>query len=59
MYYLTKFCRICIQSGVKLLDLDTLDFDCVKLSEKLKVCTEMVHTSDSFYYIFCILWLTY
>lgn len=56
MYYLTKFCRICIQSGVKLLDLDTLDFDCVKLSDKLKVCTEMVNNISDFFhlYILCI-----
>ncbi|KAJ8983772.1 hypothetical protein NQ317_000332 [Molorchus minor] len=40
MYYLSKFCRICVQTGVKLLDLDTLDFDEVKLSEKLEACTK-------------------
>lgn len=42
MYYFAKFCRICIQTDVTLLDIDTLDFDEVKLSEKLRLCAKMV-----------------
>lgn len=43
MYYISKFCRICVQPKNKLIDLDIEDFDKVKLSEKLEVCTKMVN----------------
>ncbi|CAH1987075.1 unnamed protein product [Acanthoscelides obtectus] len=46
MYFLSNFCRICIRTGIKLLDLDTLDLDDVKLSEKLQACTSMVLNED-------------
>lgn len=42
MYYLAKFCRICIQSGEKLVDINSNDYDSIKLSEKLEICTKMV-----------------
>lgn len=42
MYYLAKFCRICIQTDVKLLDINSRDYDSIKLSEKLEICTKMV-----------------
>jgi hypothetical protein len=45
MYYLAKFCRICIKTGVKLLDINTVDFDYVTFSEKLELCTKMVNVS--------------
>lgn len=45
MYYLANFCRICIKTGVKLLDINTVDFDCVTFSEKLELCTKMVIVS--------------
>ncbi|KAJ8931959.1 hypothetical protein NQ314_015078 [Rhamnusium bicolor] len=54
MYYLSKFCRICVQTDVKLLDLDTLDFDEVKLSEKLEVCTKMVVSRESLSTEICV-----
>ncbi|XP_031345980.1 uncharacterized protein LOC116172828 isoform X2 [Photinus pyralis] len=37
MYYLAKFCRICIRTGGELKDIDSKDYDSIKLSEKLKV----------------------
>lgn len=43
MYYLAKFCRICIQTEGKLMDIEALDYDSVKFSEKLRVCTQMVN----------------
>ncbi|KAJ8960893.1 hypothetical protein NQ318_020192 [Aromia moschata] len=58
MYYLSKFCRICVQTGVKLLDLDTLDFDEVKLSEKLEVCTKMVVNRESLSTEICVQCIT-
>lgn len=42
MYYLTKFCRICVKSDEKLVDLHSADYDLVKFSDKLKLCTNMV-----------------
>ncbi|KAJ8921043.1 hypothetical protein NQ315_015839 [Exocentrus adspersus] len=54
MYYISKFCRICIQTGVKLLDLDTLDFDEVKLSDKLEACTRMVVNRESLSTEICV-----
>lgn len=48
MYFLTKFCRICVQTGDKLVDLDTVDFDEIKLSEKLEICTKMVIPENYF-----------
>ncbi|KAG5878958.1 hypothetical protein JTB14_032174 [Gonioctena quinquepunctata] len=47
MYFLSKFCRICVQTDVKLTDLSTVDYDKVKLSEKLECCTKMVITRES------------
>ncbi|XP_018326895.1 uncharacterized protein LOC108738138 isoform X2 [Agrilus planipennis] len=47
MYYLVKFCRICIQTDRKLLDIESLDYDSIKLSEKLKTCTQMVISEES------------
>lgn len=58
MYYLSNFCRICVQTGVKLLDIDTLDFDSIKLSEKLEVCTKMVVGRDSFSKEICLQCIT-
>nr|CAH7730730.1 unnamed protein product [Callosobruchus chinensis] len=46
MYFLSNFCRICVRSGLKLLDLDTVDLDDVKLSDKLQACTSMVLNED-------------
>nr|CAI5821244.1 unnamed protein product [Callosobruchus analis] len=46
MYFLSNFCRICVRSGVKLLDLDTVDLDDVKLSDKLQACTSLVLNED-------------
>lgn len=54
MYYISKFCRVCVQTNVELLDLDTLDFDKVKLSEKLQLCTKMVVTRESFSTEICL-----
>ncbi|XP_056631294.1 uncharacterized protein LOC130441582 [Diorhabda sublineata] len=54
MYYISKFCRICVQTNVELLDLDSLDFDKVKLSEKLQLCTRMVVTRESFSSEICL-----
>lgn len=42
MYYLAKFCRICIQTGEKLVDISSKDYDSIKLSEKLEFCSKMV-----------------
>ncbi|KAK5645742.1 hypothetical protein RI129_004206 [Pyrocoelia pectoralis] len=47
MYYLAKFCRICIRTGGELKDIDSKDYDSVKFSEKLKVCTQMVISRES------------
>ncbi|KAF5269142.1 hypothetical protein FQR65_LT02442 [Abscondita terminalis] len=47
MYYLAKFCRICIQTGVELTDIDSTDYDSVKFSEKLEICTQMIITRES------------
>ncbi|XP_072401382.1 uncharacterized protein [Diabrotica undecimpunctata] len=47
MYYISKFCRICVQTDVKLLDINTVDFDKIKLSEKLEACTKMVVSGES------------
>ncbi|KAF5304461.1 hypothetical protein FQA39_LY09657 [Lamprigera yunnana] len=47
MHYLAKFCRICIQTGGDLVDIDSIDYDSVKFSEKLKICTQMVITRES------------
>lgn len=41
MFYLAKFCRICIQTDVKLVDVDSTDVDQIKLSKKLEECTKM------------------
>lgn len=50
MYYLAKFCRICITTGSKMLDIDNTDYDLIKFSDKLKACTEMVsRTLQTFY----------
>ncbi|CAH0557602.1 unnamed protein product [Brassicogethes aeneus] len=54
MYYLAKFCRICIQSHVTLIDIDTVDFDEVKLSEKLEVCAKMVVGRESLSTEICV-----
>ncbi|EFA04192.1 hypothetical protein TcasGA2_TC014441 [Tribolium castaneum] len=47
MYYLAQFCRICIKTGVKLLDINTVDFDYVTFSEKLESCSKMVINRES------------
>lgn len=51
MYYLAKFCRICIKTGVKLLDINTVDFDYVTFSEKLEFCTKMVIVSKVLWHL--------
>lgn len=48
MYYLAQFCRICIQTGEKLLDIDSEDYDKIKLSDKLEICTKMVIVLEKF-----------
>ncbi|KAF7269242.1 hypothetical protein GWI33_017698 [Rhynchophorus ferrugineus] len=47
MYFLEKFCRICVQTGVQLVDINMVDFDSIKLSDKLEICTKLVVTQDS------------
>ncbi|XP_030754551.1 uncharacterized protein LOC115881273 [Sitophilus oryzae] len=47
MYFLEKICRICIQTGVPLVDLNMVDFDSVRLSEKLQICTKMVIAQET------------
>lgn len=42
MYFLDKLCRICVRSGVALVDIDTVDFDSVTLNEKLQICANLV-----------------
>ncbi|KAK9869378.1 hypothetical protein WA026_003135 [Henosepilachna vigintioctopunctata] len=48
MYYLAKFCRICIKSDVDLVDVESDDVDSIRLSQKLKECTKMVISSENF-----------
>lgn len=43
MFYLSKFCRICIKTDQNLLNINSEDYDHIKLSEKLEVCTKMVY----------------
>ncbi|XP_023026824.2 uncharacterized protein [Leptinotarsa decemlineata] len=58
MYFLSKFCRICVQTDVKLTDLSTVDYDKVKLSDKLEYCTKMVVTRESFSSEICLQCIT-
>lgn len=51
MYYLSKFCRICIRTDVSLMDLDSVDEDGVKFSEKLALCTRMVSKYYDFHFV--------
>lgn len=46
MYFLEKLCRICVQTDVSLVDINTVDFDSVRLSEKLEVCAKMEISKD-------------
>lgn len=51
MYYLAKFCRICIRSDVDLVDLETEDEDGVTFGEKLTLCTKMVNKQCDFHFV--------
>ncbi|CAG9771900.1 unnamed protein product [Ceutorhynchus assimilis] len=46
MYFLEKLCRICVQNGRGLVDINTIDFDSVRLSDKLETCTSLVLSKD-------------
>ncbi|KAL1490624.1 hypothetical protein ABEB36_013285 [Hypothenemus hampei] len=46
MYFLEKLCRICVRPGAPLVHIDTLDFDLVRLSEKLESCANLVISKD-------------
>lgn len=48
MYYLSKFCRICIRTDLDLVDLNAQDHDGITFSEKLALCTKMVNIHPSF-----------
>ncbi|CAG9854884.1 unnamed protein product [Phyllotreta striolata] len=54
MFYISKFCRICVQPEKNLIDLNTEDFDKIKLSEKLETCTKMVVTKESISSEICV-----
>lgn len=43
MYYLSKFCRICIAIDAELKDLESEDEDGITFNEKLALCTKMVN----------------
>lgn len=43
MYYLAKFCRICMRTNVELIDVESHDEDYIKLSQKLEECTTIVN----------------
>lgn len=53
MYYLAKFCRLCIQTGEKLVDINSNDYDSIKLSEKLEICTKMVISKNFHFSVNC------
>ncbi|XP_019759472.2 uncharacterized protein LOC109537279 [Dendroctonus ponderosae] len=47
MYFLEKICRICVRPGAPLVDVETVDFDMVRLSEKLEICANLAISDDS------------
>ncbi|XP_045471217.1 uncharacterized protein LOC123678286 [Harmonia axyridis] len=47
MYYLAKFCRICMRTNVELIDVESHDEDYIKLSQKLEECTTIVISKES------------
>ncbi|KAI4464216.1 hypothetical protein MML48_3g00003022 [Holotrichia oblita] len=53
MYFLTKFCRICITANETLHEIDSCDYDSIKISEKLKVVTNMGSNMDSWSAFIC------
>ncbi|XP_066156142.1 chromosome partition protein Smc-like isoform X2 [Euwallacea fornicatus] len=47
MHFLEKLCRICVQTGAPVVDIETVDFDSVRLSEKLQNCANLEISEDS------------
>lgn len=53
MYFLTKFCRICITSNENLREIDSCDYDSIKISEKLKVFTKTASNMENWSAFIC------
>lgn len=54
MFYLTRFCRICVRSCGPLIDIDAEDADAVKLSDKLRyVRAKMVISEEEHCRLMC------
>ncbi|GJQ83849.1 hypothetical protein Trydic_g5706 [Trypoxylus dichotomus] len=53
MYFLAKFCRICISSSENLREIDSCDYDSIKISEKLKVFTNTTSNMENWSAFIC------